>query len=115
MTDAAVVRRVLEGDTDAFAVLVDRYYDRYARFAVHMVGDGEEAEDAMQEAWVRAFRSLARYEDRERFGAWFFKILVNCCRTAAARRRQRELRFPRQDDHHERRAAGGDPARDFAW
>ena len=104
-SDAAVVRRVLEGEVDAFSILVDRYYDRYARFAVHMVGDAEDAEDALQEAWVRAFRSLARYEDRERFGAWFFRILVNCCRTTAARRRQRGLRFPRYD---ETGAAGAD-------
>ena len=90
MTDAQVVRRVLDGDTDAYAQLVDRYYDRSARYAMHMLGNAEDAEEVLQDTFVRAFRSLRRYEDRERFGAWLFRILVNRCRTAAVRRRRRE-------------------------
>jgi RNA polymerase sigma-70 factor (ECF subfamily) len=92
MTDAAVVRRVLEGDVEAFAILVERYYDRYARYAVHMVGSREDAEEALQDAFLRAYRSLARYEERERFGAWLFRIVMNQCRTVAARRRRHETR-----------------------
>ncbi|HEX6967197.1 MAG TPA: sigma-70 family RNA polymerase sigma factor [Gemmatimonadaceae bacterium] len=92
MTDAAVVRRVLDGDVGAFAILVERYYDRYARYAVHMVGSREEAEDALQDAFLRAYRSLARYEERERFGAWLFRIVMNQCRTVAAKRRRDETR-----------------------
>lgn len=94
ITDAAVVRRVLEGDVEAFSVLVDRYYDRYARFAVHMVGNREDAEEALQDAFLRAYRALDQYEDRERFGAWLYRILVNQCRTVSARVRKRELTFP---------------------
>lgn len=94
MTDAAVVRRVLEGDIEAFAILVDRYYDRYARYAMHMVGNREDAEEALQDAFLRAYRSLARYEERERFAAWLFRILMNQCRTVAARTRRRETRTP---------------------
>jgi RNA polymerase sigma-70 factor (ECF subfamily) len=97
MTDAAVVRRVLAGDVEAFAVLVGRYYDRYARYAVHMVGNREDAEEALQDAFLRAYRSLERYEERERFGAWLFRILVNQCRTKAAGRRRRERAFPDVD------------------
>jgi RNA polymerase sigma-70 factor (ECF subfamily) len=97
MTDAAAVERVLAGDVDAFAILVDRYYDRYARYAVRMVGNREDAEEALQDAFLRAYRSLALYEERERFGAWLLRILVNQCRTAAARRRRRERTFPDVD------------------
>lgn len=92
MTDAAVVRRVLEGDAEAFAILVERYYDRYARYAVHMVGSREDAEEALQDAFLRAYRSLGRYEERERFGAWLFRIVMNQCRTAAAKRRRYDAR-----------------------
>jgi len=92
MTDAAVVRRVLEGDIEAFAILVDRYYDRYARYAMHMLGNREDAEEALQDAFLRAYRSLARYEERERFAAWLFRILMNQCRTVSARRRRHETR-----------------------
>ncbi len=93
LTDAAIIRRVLGGDTDAYGLLVDRYYDRSARFAMHMLGNAEDAEEALQDTFLRAYESLARYEDRERFGAWLFRILVNRCRTAAARRQRYERRF----------------------
>src|ERR671933_2520417 len=98
MTDAAAVRRVLAGDADAFAILVDRYYDRYARYAVHMLGSREDAEEALQDAFLRAYRSLDRYEERERFAAWLFRIVVNQCRTLAARPRRREVPPPHWGD-----------------
>lgn len=87
--DAAIVRRVLGGDAEAFAVLVDRYHDRCLRLATHIVGDADEAEDAVQEAFVRAYRHLAAYREQDRFAAWLLRILVNQCRTTAARRRRR--------------------------
>jgi len=93
MTDAAVVRRVLEGDVDAFAMLVDRYSDRYARYAVHMVGNREDAEEALQDAFVRAYRSLGQYREEERFAAWLYRILVNQCRTVVAKQRRRDRTF----------------------
>jgi len=89
LPDGVIVRRVLEGDPDAFGVLLSRYRDRMARFAVHMLGDRDEAEDALQEAFIRAYRSLRRCADPDRFDAWLFRIVVNRCRTAAARRARR--------------------------
>ena len=91
--DAVLVHRVLAGDTSAFAVLVARYRERYARFAVHMLGSEEDAEEALQDAFVRAYRSLARCEDPARFGAWLYRILVNRCRTHGGRRGRREKTF----------------------
>jgi RNA polymerase sigma-70 factor (ECF subfamily) len=88
-TDAQLVRRVLDGDVDAFAPLVDRYHDRLARYAVRMIGDREDAEEALQDAFLRAYRALHRYRDEERFGGWLFRILVNQCRTVVARRQRR--------------------------
>jgi RNA polymerase sigma-70 factor (ECF subfamily) len=96
-SDATIVRRVLGGDAEAFGVLVDRYHDRCLRIATHVVGDADEAEDAVQEAFVRAHRALHRYEPRETFRAWLFAILVNRCRTAAFRRQRRQRRFVRDD------------------
>jgi RNA polymerase sigma-70 factor (ECF subfamily) len=88
-----IVARVLRGDVEAFRVLVERYRDRYARYAVHMLGNREDAEEALQDAFTRAYRSLARCEDPERFGAWLFRILVNRCRTVGARRGRRAKTF----------------------
>ena len=93
IADAILVQRVLDGDTDAYAVLVGRYRPRYARFAVHMLGSEEDAEEALQDAFVRAYRALGRCEDPERFGAWLYRILVNRCRTHGGRRGRRERTF----------------------
>src|SRR2546429_8154886 len=92
-SDAALVRRVQTGDTGAYADLVARYRDRLGRYALHMLGNREDAEEVLQDAFVRAYRSLARCDDPERFGAWLYGILVNRCRTAGARATRRARRF----------------------
>jgi RNA polymerase sigma-70 factor (ECF subfamily) len=92
-SDEVIVARVLRGDVEAFRTLVERYRDRYARYAVHMLGNREDAEEALQDAFTRAYRSLGRCEDPERFGAWLFRILVNRCRTIGARRGRRAKTF----------------------
>ena len=97
LTDAALVARVVDGDVDAYATLVARYRDRLARFALRMLGDPYDAEEALQDAFVRAYRSLARCENPERFDAWLFSILVNRCRTAGARATRRERTFVRDE------------------
>src|SRR4051812_44279919 len=87
MTDADVVRRVLEGDADAFRLVADRYYDRCLRLATHVLGGGADAEDAVQDAFLRAYRHLGSYQERDKFSAWLFRIVVNQCRTIGARKR----------------------------
>jgi len=93
MTDAMLVRRVLDGDTAAFTTLVDRHAAACTRFATRMLGNREDAEDATQETFLRAYRSLARYEERQAFRTWLFQILINRCRTAAVRRQRRHRMF----------------------
>jgi RNA polymerase sigma-70 factor (ECF subfamily) len=88
--DSTVVQRVLAGDIEAFALLVDRHHARMARYAFHMLGSEAEAEEAVQDAFVRAYRSLGTYREQERFGAWLVRILVNRCRTRLVRDRRRE-------------------------
>ncbi len=84
--DAAIVRRVLAGDVEQYRVLVERYRAEFGRYAVAAVGDRDAAQDALQEAFIRAFDALATCRDPDRFGAWFFRILTNQCRNAVARR-----------------------------
>jgi RNA polymerase sigma-70 factor, ECF subfamily len=112
--DSAIIERVLDGDSHAYAILVARYRERYARFAVHMLGRPEDAEDALQDAFMRAYRALHRCEDRERFGAWLFRILVNRCRTAGKRRGRRERTFV-SDDLAIQDASEEHPAERAAW
>jgi RNA polymerase sigma-70 factor, ECF subfamily len=114
LTDAVLIERVLTGDINAYTALVVRYYGRGARYATRMLGNREDAEEALQDALVRAYRSLAQCEDRTRFDTWLFSILINRCRTTGARTLRRRRTFveaePVPDDHG--RPAGDDAA---AW
>lgn len=114
LSDAEIVARVLSGDVEAFAVLVARYRDRYARYAFHMLGNREDAEEALQDAFTRAYRSLGRCEDPDRFAAWLFRILINRCRTAGARRGRRARTFV-VDEAAVLDAAEEHPAERAAW
>jgi RNA polymerase sigma-70 factor (ECF subfamily) len=111
--DADLVRHVLEGDTAAFAGLVARHRDRLGRYAVRMLGNREDAEDAVQEAFIRAYRSLPRC-DPDRFGPWLFTILVNRCRTFGAQRARRERLLAPAAEGYEG-TSDRDPAEREAW
>ncbi len=114
LSDAAVVERVLAGDGDAYALLVSRYRDRYARFAMHMLGSREDAEEVLQDAFVRGYRSIARCEEPDKFGSWLMQILINRCRTAGGRRGRRERTFV-HDEAAMLSAATNHPADQSAW
>ena len=86
-SDGDIVRAVLAGDRDRYAQLVERYRDRYARYAARMLGSRDAAEDAVQDAFVRAYDQLAQCRDPNKFVGWFFLILRNRC--FAERRRSR--------------------------
>jgi RNA polymerase sigma-70 factor (ECF subfamily) len=113
VSDGVLVRRVLEGDTEAFAGLVTRHRERGLRFAAGMLGDHADAEEALQDAFVRAYRGLQACREPDRFGAWFLRILVNRCRTRRAGRRRREGVFVRDEGALER--APSRPAGDPDW
>jgi RNA polymerase sigma-70 factor (ECF subfamily) len=113
-SDRIIIQRVLSGDVEAYARLVDRHYDRCARIAVRILGNREDAEEAIQDTFLRAFRALESYEDRERFSAWLTRILVNQCRTVLARTRRREEVFADVDPAALELAAGG-PSDDGPW
>lgn len=96
-TDAELVAKVLAGDVDAYGALVRKYQTAYVRFAVRMLGSPDDADDALQSAFVRAFRKLRECRDPARFGAWLYQIVVNECRTLAFRRDRRERRMMRDE------------------
>src|SRR5215212_3715374 len=111
--DGCVVAAVLTGNTDAYGILVSRYRDTYVRFAARMLGSLEDADDALQLAFVRAFRNLGQCRDPDKFGSWLYQIVVNECRTLGARRTKREKRLVRDEARIES-AATPDPSADAA-
>ena len=96
-SDAEIIREVLSGRTEAFGELVSRHRDAQFRFALRMLGDSDDADDVLQAAFVRAFRSLASCREPDRFGAWLRQIVVNACRTLGTARGRRELRMVRDE------------------
>lgn len=75
--DAELVRRAMAHDQDAFAALVARYQKRAFWIAFHVLGRVEDARDVAQEAFVRLFRSLERYDFARSFYTWFYRIVMN--------------------------------------
>ena len=113
-SDAAVVRRILDGDQEAFAILVDRHHERCLRLATRLLGSVQDAEETVQDAFVRAYRALGRYEERDQFGAWLTRILVNRCRTAVVRSAREARRFV-SDEVAANAAAARDGADGAMW
>ena len=103
------MQRVLDGDVAAYATLLDRHAPACLRYATRMLGNREDAEDAAQETFVRAYAALPRYEARTAFRTWLFAILINRCRSAALHRSRRESRVATDEDAVAR-ADGGDPS-----
>jgi len=100
MTDAALVRAARDGDSAAFTALVQRHGRVCLRYATRMLGNQEDAEDVTQEAFVRAYGALARFDGSVAFRTWLMTILINRCRTALSRRRVHEARMDRDADVH---------------
>ncbi len=86
-TDAQVVRDVLDGDRDAYRLLVRRYGDTLHGHAVRMTGSSDDAADLVQRALVKGYRKLRSCRDPERVGAWLFRILANMCKDHVRSRR----------------------------
>jgi RNA polymerase sigma-70 factor (ECF subfamily) len=86
-SDEAVFRLVQRGDRRAFNTLVERFGRRAYAVALRLLGRRQDAEDAVQQAFFRAYESRASYDARRRFSTWFYRILVNACVDELRRRR----------------------------
>lgn len=71
------MRSCLAGDADAYATLVERYGGRVYNIALRITGDPDAASDCAQEAFIRAYRALHRYDPALPFGPWLFRIVTN--------------------------------------
>ncbi len=78
-SDPALVARAMAGDDDAFRVLTERHSLGVFQLAYRMTGNEQDAEDVVQETFLRAFRNLKRYESRCLFSTWIYRIAANYC------------------------------------
>jgi RNA polymerase sigma-70 factor (ECF subfamily) len=110
-TDAQVVQDVLDGDRDAYRLLVRRYGDVLHGHALRMVHSQDVAADMVQQALVKGYRKLASCRNPDQVGAWLFRILANQCRDHLRSPRRGDIALQALPDIAERRA---DPSEDAA-
>jgi RNA polymerase sigma-70 factor, ECF subfamily len=107
-SDAELIARVLAGDREAYAGLVERYQESLYRYAYGMLRDPDLTADLVQESFVSAYASLASCRDRDNFRAWIFRILRNRCTDHARSPAARSDSI----DHHELRLFARDAPAD---
>jgi len=90
ITDKEIIRAVLAGDSELFALLIKRYQQDAYRLALSILRNPADAEDAVSEAYCKAFAALAKCQEYTSFKGWLLKITSNCC-LDILRRRKREM------------------------
>lgn len=76
--DHAIVRMVLSGDKEAYGRLIARHSQNVFRVAFRITGDEADADEVVQEAFLRGYQRLQGFESRSEFGTWIYRIAVNC-------------------------------------
>ena len=112
MDDAEVIRKVRAGDADAFGALVERYGARIARLVRGFVRNEEDARDVVQDAFVKAFARLDRFDGRSAFYTWLYRIAANTAMDHNKKVRRRPPALPLEPPHEEdeRPSAAAPPA-----
>jgi RNA polymerase sigma-70 factor, ECF subfamily len=89
LTDAALAARVQRGDASAFDILVLRHMQRAFSVAMRLLGQQQDAEDLVQDAFMAALEKIDSYDSQRDFAPWFYRILVNRCLNARKSRARR--------------------------
>lgn len=95
MTDDALMKRVREGDDDAFGEIVDRYKDSLVNYLTHLVRSRDRAEEIAQDAFVRLYRNADKYREQDKLGPYLFRIATNLTVTEVRRAKRWTLLLPR--------------------
>jgi len=93
-TDRSYVARARAGDADAYRVLVERHGRALFRLAFRMTGNQQDAEDVVQESFLRAYRQIAKFDERASFGTWLYRIAANCSLDLVRSRKRRSEQQP---------------------
>jgi RNA polymerase sigma-70 factor (ECF subfamily) len=89
-SDDELIRRVTQGDKQAFMVLYERYRERLFTYCCRMIGDRDIAKDALQDAFVKAFQNASMYREGTNVSAWLFRLTRNVCIDMLRARREHE-------------------------
>jgi RNA polymerase sigma-70 factor (ECF subfamily) len=111
-TDAAAVALARDGDSEAFRALVERHSRAVYRLAHRMTGNPQDAEDVVQDTFLKAYRQLGRFESRANFGTWLHRIAVNCSIDVIRARKHQETAHDEADLDTLDGGPGGRPGSD---
>jgi RNA polymerase sigma-70 factor (ECF subfamily) len=95
--EAQAVARARDGDTEAFRFLVERHSRGVFRLAFRMTGNEHDAEDVVQETFLKAYRKLGAFEERAQLGSWLHRIAANCAYDLLRARVRQDDRIERAD------------------
>ncbi len=95
-SDGSLLRRLRDGDEQAFVALVERYHSSMLRLALSFVSSQAVAEEVVQDTWLAVLRGLDRFEERSSLRTWLFTILVNRARTTGVREARQRARRRRR-------------------
>ena len=97
-TDTELIERVRGGDDDAFRILVERHTRSIFRTAYRITTNSADADDVVQETFLRAYRALDSFDERATFTTWLHRIAVNCSLDLIDSRKRRDSRVEATDD-----------------
>lgn len=95
--DIQLIHHILSGDTRSYSVLVDRHKDLAYTIAYRLLNNREDAEEVVQDAFVKVYRSLSGFRKDSKFSTWLFRIVYN---TAISKRRLRKPGFHSLEELH---------------
>jgi len=104
-SDAEAIAQIRAGNTDAFRVLVERHSRSVFRLAFRMTGNQQDAEDLVQETYLRAYRQIRKYDGRAAFGTWLYRIAANCSLDLIRARKRRQEQQTSVDEEGQELAA----------
>jgi RNA polymerase sigma-70 factor, ECF subfamily len=97
-SDHAIRRAVLAGDKDAYGTLVVRYSQTVFRVAYRITGNEEDAEEVVQETFLRGYQKLEGFEGRSSFATWFYRIASNCSLDLVSKKVEAQSRIAEESD-----------------
>ena len=101
--DGGAVERAQSGDSDAFRLLVERHSRHVFRLAFRMTGNEQDAEDVVQDTFLRAYRQLKNYQSRASFSTWLYRIAANASLDLIRLRKRRQERLETGRNHDDER------------
>ena len=99
--DQVYINRIIDGDTNAFSVLVDRYKDLVFTLAIRMMKNREEAEEVAQDTFIKMYKSLSKFKGDSKFSTWVYRVAYNTCldRIKKNKRKQNTVAIDEYTEH----------------